>query len=167
MDIVTKLCYAIPSRVINIAGRFDWKKITVWYIWLCHAMRQLLVLRKEYQYVMGLLFIGSIWSINLLGDMRDKRKQPHKVLYKTFHIQYILPCMSEIDSCCQNSWIFFIKTGKSSNRVHESCVARCACFDDKRHLRIWSLTHLPLDKMTAISQTVFSDAFLWTKSFVL
>ena len=28
------------------------------------------------------------------------------------------------------------------------------------------LTHLPLDKMTAISQTIFSDAFLWMKNFV-
>ena len=29
------------------------------------------------------------------------------------------------------------------------------------------LTHLPLDEMTAISQRIFSDAFSWTKSFVL
>ena len=28
------------------------------------------------------------------------------------------------------------------------------------------LTHLPLDKMAAISQTIFSDAFSWMKSFV-
>ena len=28
------------------------------------------------------------------------------------------------------------------------------------------LTHLPLDKMAAISQATFSDAFLWMKSFV-
>ena len=28
------------------------------------------------------------------------------------------------------------------------------------------LTHLPLDKMVAISQTIFSDAFLWMKSFI-
>ena len=28
------------------------------------------------------------------------------------------------------------------------------------------LTHLPLDKMAAISQKIFSDAFLWMKSFV-
>ena len=28
------------------------------------------------------------------------------------------------------------------------------------------LTHLPLDKMAAISQTMFSDAFSWMKSFV-
>ena len=28
------------------------------------------------------------------------------------------------------------------------------------------LTHLPLDKMAAILQVIFSDAFLWTKSFV-
>ena len=28
------------------------------------------------------------------------------------------------------------------------------------------LTHLPLDKMAAISQTIFADTFLWMKSFV-
>ena len=28
------------------------------------------------------------------------------------------------------------------------------------------LTHLPLDKMAAITQTIFSDAFSWVKSFV-
>ena len=39
--------------------------------------------------------------------------------------------------------------------------------------KIWSfcislneLTHLPLDKMAAISQTIFSDAFWWIKSFI-
>ena len=29
------------------------------------------------------------------------------------------------------------------------------------------LTNLPLDKMTAISQTIFSDALSWMQSFVL
>ena len=29
------------------------------------------------------------------------------------------------------------------------------------------LTHLPLDKMAAISQTIFLDAFSWLKIFVL
>ena len=33
-------------------------------------------------------------------------------------------------------------------------------------LFIYSLTHLHLDKMVAISQTIFSDAFFWLKSFV-
>ena len=28
------------------------------------------------------------------------------------------------------------------------------------------LTHLPLDKMAAISQTIFSDAYSWMKHFV-
>ena len=28
------------------------------------------------------------------------------------------------------------------------------------------LTHLPLEKMAVISQTMFSDAFLWTKCFI-
>ena len=32
--------------------------------------------------------------------------------------------------------------------------------------RYRSLTHLPLDTMAAISQTIFSDAFSWMKSFV-
>ena len=30
-----------------------------------------------------------------------------------------------------------------------------------------SLTHLPLDKMDAISQMIFSDEFLWIKHFFL
>ena len=29
------------------------------------------------------------------------------------------------------------------------------------------LTHLPLDKMTAISQTIFSDVISWMKSFLI
>ena len=29
------------------------------------------------------------------------------------------------------------------------------------------ILHVPLDKMAAISQTIFSDAFSWMKSFVL
>ena len=33
-------------------------------------------------------------------------------------------------------------------------------------LRLNVLTHLHLDKMDAISQTIFSDAFSWMKSFV-
>ena len=28
------------------------------------------------------------------------------------------------------------------------------------------LTHLPLDKLAAISQTIFLDAFVWMESFV-
>ena len=34
------------------------------------------------------------------------------------------------------------------------------------HSQLRPLTHLPLDKMSAISQTIFSDAFSWIKSFV-
>ena len=34
-------------------------------------------------------------------------------------------------------------------------------------LSLNSLTHLPLDKMAAILQTIYSDAFLWMKNFVL
>ena len=30
-----------------------------------------------------------------------------------------------------------------------------------------SLTHLPLDKMAAILQMIFSDAFVWKKSFCI
>ena len=32
---------------------------------------------------------------------------------------------------------------------------------------VWQLTHLPLDKMAAILQTIFSDAFSWMISSVL
>ena len=31
---------------------------------------------------------------------------------------------------------------------------------------VWCLTHLPLDKMAGISQTICSDAFSWMKNFV-
>ena len=31
---------------------------------------------------------------------------------------------------------------------------------------VHDLTHLPMDKMAAISQTIFSDAFLWMKFFL-
>ena len=31
---------------------------------------------------------------------------------------------------------------------------------------IWTLTHLPLNKMATISQMIFSDAFWWMKNFV-
>ena len=33
-------------------------------------------------------------------------------------------------------------------------------------LLLQHLTHLPLDKMSAVSQTIFSDAFSWMKSLV-
>ena len=37
----------------------------------------------------------------------------------------------------------------------------------RRQTNKWNgLTHLPLDKMAAISQTIFSDAFSWMKSFL-
>ena len=39
----------------------------------------------------------------------------------------------------------------------------------QKSLGLWNrqlLVHLPLDKMAAISQTMFSDAFSWMKSFV-
>ena len=46
-------------------------------------------------------------------------------------------------------------------------------FDNKKALvqvmgrwQAITLTYLPLDKMAAISQTTFSDAFLWMKMFV-
>ena len=56
-----------------------------------------------------------------------------------------------------------------------------ACISNRRQVITWTnhyqvrcmlsaghnvLTHLPLDKMAAISQTIFSDAFLWLKSCV-
>ena len=34
------------------------------------------------------------------------------------------------------------------------------------HCGMHDLTHIPLDKMPTISQTTFSNAFSWTKSFV-
>ena len=39
----------------------------------------------------------------------------------------------------------------------------CDAFEENINIL---LTHLPLDKMAAISQTIFSDAFSWKQSFV-
>ena len=36
-----------------------------------------------------------------------------------------------------------------------------------RHVHIIIFTHLPLDKMAAISQAIYSDAFLWMKRFCI
>ena len=38
--------------------------------------------------------------------------------------------------------------------------------DDQRDSKIASLTHLPLDQMTAISQTIFSNALSWLISSI-
>ena len=40
------------------------------------------------------------------------------------------------------------------------------CYESD-HTNTFQLTHLPMDIMAAISQTIFSDAFLWMKSFVI
>ena len=40
-------------------------------------------------------------------------------------------------------------------------------FSNVQQSALNELTHLPLDKMAAILQTIFSDAFLLMKSFVL
>ena len=52
--------------------------------------------------------------------------------------------------------------GVSMTRVNPSSL--CDTWSPSIHSR--QLTHLPLDKMAAISQTIFSDAFWWMESFV-
>ena len=37
----------------------------------------------------------------------------------------------------------------------------------EQKIHVTLLTHLPRDKMAAISQTMFSDAFSWVKTFAL
>ena len=39
-------------------------------------------------------------------------------------------------------------------------------YDDNITWKTFHLTHRPQDKMAAISQTIFWDAFLWMKSFI-
>ena len=65
----------------------------------------------------------------------------------------------------------FVKRGPGSwnLQVHEfSCCG--TCHPGRSYLvhcpGALSLTHLPLDKMAAISQTIFSDAFSWMKKFI-
>ena len=49
------------------------------------------------------------------------------------------------------------RLGQEFNSLNRKAAVRALMIDD--------LTHLPLDKMAAILQTVFSDVFSWMKSF--
>ena len=65
---------------------------------------------------------------------------------------------------------FFPEKFRSRN-IYSFSKLELGCYDSKfiiqGALQLPPLiNHLPLDKMTAISQTIFSDAFLWIKSFV-
>ena len=58
-----------------------------------------------------------------------------------------------------------IHSNISSAKWRSSCSGfNCSSVDFSRPMLIES-TRLPLDKMAAISQTIFSDAFSWMKSF--
>ena len=54
-----------------------------------------------------------------------------------------------------NLVIHLVEDSIKRNESNHNDIAQCTVF---RHL-FW--THLPLDKLTAISQTIFSDAFSW------
>ena len=66
------------------------------------------------------------------------------------HNEETMLCMSNKEpECYTNLWSSF-----AGIRVYCLCVTK-------------ALTHLPLHKMAAFSQTIFSDAFLWMKSILI
>ena len=82
-------------------------------------------------------------------------------------------CFTHIAAVGNNHFVHCDVTGRSRH-VSTSMFFRCLIltFKQTRSISIkWicpsiPLTHLPLDKMAAISQTTFSNAFSWMKSFV-
>ena len=65
-----------------------------------------------------------------------------------------LRCHQSWQSCQIDDLLFSVKkTKQSANHLHNSWDVLC-------------ITQLPLDKMAAILQTIFSDAFSWMKIFV-
>ena len=62
---------------------------------------------------------------------------------------------------CRNSTQHCCSSAVSASYWHSSFLRRERVSGIK-----YCLTHLPLDNMDAISQTIFSDAFSWMKSFV-
>ena len=71
------------------------------------------------------------------------------------HCMAIINLYDELSSFVQNISLLFQKVYLNSDKsmLH----TRVTCQD---------LTHLSLDKMSAVSQTIFSDAFSWMKIFV-
>ena len=66
------------------------------------------------------------------------------------------------------AWCFSIRASVAMVLTTHPCVSRCLRVNNYIPPKLWCkyLTHPPLDKMAAISQTIFSDAFSWIKSFV-
>ena len=75
-----------------------------------------------------------------------------------------------------DSWL-----GENWYKKHVQVISDCMSTDVKReigiyippssirsqwHVTFYELTHLSLDEMAAISQTMFSNAFSWMKRFV-
>ena len=90
------------------------------------------------------------------------------------YVKHILPALIpifRIKEPVQVSWkqlysscVCFLPLGLFSQEYcHQACPSICLSFC----LPLCNLlfTHLPLDKMAAVSQTIFSDAFSWMKSF--
>ena len=74
------------------------------------------------------------------------------------------------DLCLNNGWVNNRQAGDlRRHRAHYDVIVIYLCLVIQIcHISscLFYLTHLPLDKMAAISQTIFSYAFLWIKSFV-
>ena len=83
---------------------------------------------------------------------------------KACHIPRVHP-LSARDPCVSWSYLVSAVTWFTSTKLSPSSNITKQPHKTKGELH-GKLTHLPLDKMAAISQRIFSDAFLWMKSFV-
>ena len=93
------------------------------------------------------------------GIHRSPVNSPHKgpVTWKTF------PFDDVIMYCT-----FFTETeilDVQEPLMEDCCTVYCDGYSEEK-VQVDILVNSPLDKMASVSQTVFSDAFLWMKSFV-
>ena len=116
-------------------------------------------------------FISQVYYIDSLnlGHANFFRNKCLKLYFLLLVLLLMTCCFLVPSHLLKQSWldpqhfneiIFKIRTFKKINWNLPS--AKCQPF----YSGLEVLTHLLLDKMTAISQTIFSDAFLWMKSFV-
>ena len=83
---------------------------------------------------------------------------------------YSFPFPEKKKKICNHIFCKTLSTHSSTKSCHFdnfqwSCQLVIKMLSKWQHLHL-TLTHLPLDKMAAISKTIFSNAFLWMKSFV-
>ena len=99
---------------------------------------------------------GKWWpfwlGLNVLKKSTTVFKFPFKALFWCTWLKFIL----KKDLC---EWL---STDQALGHYLNQGAHRCIYVS----LEINDLTHLPLDKMAAILQRIFSDAFSWMKSFV-